>query len=115
MSPIGSLRTRLRSLLGEQVPRRMPRRCRKPRIGAYVVHVQENLRLVVQAGMSDALWEWLMNKGWRVAPYHPDRRVYSDVPVSQITRLIDADPERREQVLFEAIMSAQSKPTTVRR
>ena len=55
MSPIGSLRTRLRSLLGEQVPRAVPRRSRKPRIGSYVVHVEEGLRLVLQAGVSDAL------------------------------------------------------------
>jgi hypothetical protein len=110
MNPIGSLRTRLRSLLGEQVARSVPRRGRKPRIGAYVVHVEEGLRLVAQAGMSDELWQWLMDQGWRVPSYHPDRRAYRDIPVSFVTRLIDADPRHREQVMFEAIMSAQQKP-----
>jgi hypothetical protein len=110
MSPLGLLRTRLRSLLGEQVARSMPRRTRKPRIGAYVVHVREGLRLVMQAGLSDELWQWLMDQGWRVPDYHPDRRSYRDIPVSFITRLIDCDERRREQVMFEAIMAAQPKP-----
>jgi len=111
MSPIGTFRTRLRSLLGEQVRRRLPRRCRKPRIGTYVVHVEEGLRLVMQAGLSDELWQWLMDRGWRVPTHHPDRRSYRDIPVSFITRLIDSDARSREQVMFEAIMSAQPKPT----
>jgi hypothetical protein len=113
MSPIGSLRTRLRSLLGEQVRRDLPRRSRKPRIGSYVVHVEEGLRLVLQAGTSDELWQWLMDQGWRVPSYHPDRRTYRDIPVSFVTRLIDTDPAHREQVMFEAVMSA--KPTPGRR
>jgi hypothetical protein len=109
MSPIGSLRARLRSLLGEQVPRSMPRRTRKPRIGTYVVNVHEGLRLVMQAGLSDELWQWLMDRGWRVPTYHPDRRSYRDIPVSFVTRLIDCDERHREHVMFEAIMSAQPK------
>jgi hypothetical protein len=112
---MGSLRTRLRSLLGEQVPRRLPRRCSKPRIGTYVVHVQEGMRLVVQAGLSDELWQWLMDQGWRVPSVHPDRRAYRDIPVSFVTKLIDSDPAHRQQVMFEAIMSAQRKPALVRR
>jgi hypothetical protein len=115
MSPIGSFRTRLRSLLGERIPRSVPRRSRKPRIGTYVVHVEEGLRLVMQAGLSDEQWLWLMDRGWRVSPYHPDRRAYRDIPVSFVTRLIDADHEHREQVLFEAIMSAQEKHPALRR
>ena len=115
MGPLGSLRTRLRSLLGEEVARALPRRTRKPRIGMYVVHVQEGLRLTMQAGVSDELWQWLMDKGWRVPTHQPDRRAYRDIPVSCITRLIDADPAHREQVLFEAIMSAHPKHTPVRR
>lgn len=115
MGPLGSLRTRLRSLLGEEVARALPRRTRKPRIGMYVVHVQEGLRLTMQAGVSDELWQWLMDKGWRVPTHQPDRRAYRDIPVSCITRLIDADPAHREQVLFEAIMSAHPKHMPVRR
>jgi len=115
INPIDSLRTRLRSLLGGRVPRSLPRRSHKPRIGTYVVHVEEGLRLVVQAGLSDELWQWLMDHGWRVPSHHPDRRVYLDIPVSCVTRLIDADAAYREQVMFEATMSAQSKRARTRR
>ena len=115
MNPLGSLRSRLRSLWGEQVPRALPRRSRKPRIGAYVVHVPDSLRLVMQAGLSDDLWQWLMDRGWRVPSYHPDRRAYRDIPVSFVTRLIDADSDHREQVLAEAIGSAQDKLELARR
>jgi hypothetical protein len=115
MNPIGSLRNRLRLLLGEKLPRTLPRRCRKPRIGTYVVHVEEGLRLVTPAGLNDELWDWLMNRGWRVPQYHPDRRAYCDVPASYVSRLIDADPAHRDQVMFEAIMSAQPKRSSGRR
>jgi hypothetical protein len=115
MSPIGSFRTRLRSLLGEQISRSLPRRSRKPRIGTYVVHVEEGLRLVMQAGLSDEQWQWLMDRGWRVPAYHPDRRAYRDIPVSFVTRWIDADAAHWDQVMFEATMSAQEKPSAVRR
>jgi hypothetical protein len=56
-----------------------------------------------------------MDRGWRVPPYHPDRRAYRDIPVSFVTRFIDTDPAHREQILFEATMSAQQKPAAVRR
>ncbi len=115
MMRMGSLRTRLRSLLGERIPRALPRRSRKPRIGTYVVHVEEGLRLVMQAGLSDELWQWLMDNGWRVPVHHPDRRAYRDIPVSFVTRLIDTDAPHRDQVMFEAIMSAKPKPASVRR
>jgi len=108
-----SLRSRLRSLLGkprEQVPRGLARRGRKPRIGAYVVHVQQGLRLTMQAGLSDELWQWLMDQGWRVPPIHPDRRTYRDIPGSFVTRLIDAHPTERRKVMYEAMKSAKPKP-----
>jgi hypothetical protein len=116
MGPIHSLRARLRALLGEPIPtpRQLPRRSRKPRIGAHAVHVGLGLRLVVQAGMSDELWQWLMDQGWRVAVHRPDRRVYLDIPASWVTRLVDADPGHRKRLLAEAIESAQPRSALAR-
>jgi hypothetical protein len=116
MSSINSLRSRLRSLLGQptKVPRQMPRRGRKPRIGASVVQVKLGLRLVVQAGMSDELWKWLMDQGWRVVEHRPDRREYFDIPASWVTRLIDADPAHRKRLMAEAIESAQPRSALAR-
>jgi hypothetical protein len=87
----------------------------KPRIGSHVVHVQKKLRMVVQAGMSDDLWKWLMDHGWRVSSHRPERRSYSDIPASYVTRLIDADPTQRKQLMVEATLNAQSRDELVRK
>ena len=113
MNLLRRLHSCLRSLFQEQIPRRIPRRCVKPRIGSYVVHVQSQLRLVVQAGMTDDLWHWLMDQGWRVEPYRPDRRAYRDIPASYVTQLIDADPSDWRPLMDEAIQCAQTKPVLI--
>jgi len=114
---ISSLRTRLRSFLNvrEYLQRRLPRRSSKPRIGSYVVHVEENLRLVVQAGMRDDLWKWLLDQGWRIETYRPDRRQYRNIPSLWVTALIDAEPAFRQKVMDNAIGSAQPRAALVRR
>jgi len=66
------------------------------------------MRLTVQAGLSDDLWVFLMNQGWRVVVYRPERRHYRDIPASWVTRLIDSDPRWREKLLHEAIAYMES-------
>jgi hypothetical protein len=114
MGLIDSWRTWLRSIKGGKLERQVPRRSRKPRIGTSIVHVREGLRMVVQAGMSDELWLWLMDQGWRVEHHRPDRREYREIPVSFVTRLIDADPRFREKMLVEAVMGAQQRAALTR-
>jgi hypothetical protein len=109
-----ALRARLRLPVGKQVLRQLPRRSAKPRIGAYAVHVRQELRLMIQAGMSDELWQWLIDQGCRVETHRPDRRTYRDIPASYVTRLIDAHPAHREQLMAEATANAQSKRTLLR-
>lgn len=109
MRLLDNLRTRLRRLKGERIERQVPPRTTKPRIGSHVVHVEKRLRLVVQAGMSDELWQWLMEQGWRVDPYRPDRRAYRDIPASYVTRLIDADRAQRHSLMVTAMLNARSK------
>ena len=104
------IRSRVRSLTGERKQRRLPRRSAKPRIGAQIVHVEARVRLVVQAGMSDELWLWLLDRGWRVVTVRPDRRRYRDIPGSWATLLIDSDPASREKLLAKAIEEAESRP-----
>ena len=111
MIALDSLRIRIRSLLHvrQMLQRQLPRRSSKPRIGAQVVQAQQGLRFVVQAGMSDDLWKWLMDQGWRVESYRPDRRRYLDIPASWVIALIDAEPAFRDQVLGQATQSAQPR------
>jgi hypothetical protein len=109
MSAFQSMIRRVRSLMGERFARNLPARGPKPRIGAHIIHVESGLRLTVQAGLSDDLWIWLMNHGWRAAQYRPDRRQYRDIPASWVTLLIDSDPKGRAQLLAEAIANAESR------
>jgi hypothetical protein len=115
MGLLDTLRARLRRLKGERLPRRLPSRGPKPRIGAHVIHVEKKLRFVAQAGMSDELWFWLMKQGWRVESHRPERREYYDLPASYVTRLVDADPAERKKLLAEAIQSAQPIAALARR
>jgi len=94
---IPSLRNWVRGILQVRRARRVERRGGKPTIGTPVV--REDLRMIVQAGMSDELWVWLLDQGWREPRYRPDRRSYRDIPSSVATRLVDAAPDAWERVM----------------
>jgi hypothetical protein len=111
MNALQSIVERIRSLGREERPRRWPRRSAKPPIGARIVQVESGVRLTVQAGLSDELWIWLLDRGWRVVTHRPDRRRYRDISWCRVTRLIDCDPASRDRVLTEAIWDAESRPT----
>ncbi len=101
---IALFRSRVRGFLSLQKERAPPRRGPKPGIGACIV--RDDVRMTIQAGMSDELWRWLLNEGWRELTYRPDRRHYREVPLTWMTRLIDAAPEMRAQVLSAAVARA---------
>lgn len=99
-----SLRNRVRDFIRTRKERVLPRRSPKPSIGAHVV--SGDLRMTVQAGMSDELWHWLLEQGWREPAYRPDRRRYREVPSTWVTRLIDAPAESRARILEAAVENA---------
>jgi hypothetical protein len=115
MLSIHSLRTRQHSSPKERKQRRLPRRSPMPPIGSAVVNAPENLRLIVQRGMGGELWKWLMDRGWRVETFRPDRRRYQDIPSLWVTALIDAELVFREQVMTQAVLSARSRSSSERR
>jgi hypothetical protein len=63
--------------------------------------------MTVPAGMSDQLWEWLMDQGWREVTYRPDHRIYRQVPTSRAARLVDAAEDERLSLLEDAIDRAE--------
>ena len=65
--------------------------------------------------MTDSLWHWLVNKGWREITYRPDRRRYRDLPATHVTQLVDAAVEHRERVLEAAIANATLRRVPARR
>ena len=99
------LRHRLRNLLGIRQVRAVPRRGRKPSIGVGIVC--GDARMIVPAGMSDELWDWLMDQGWREVTYRPDHRVYRYIPASCVVKLIDATEGRRARLLEHAVERAE--------
>lgn len=104
----GVIRDQFRTLFRIRKMRGLPSPGPKPPLGAKIT--RQDVRITVQAGMTDELWRWLTDKGWRQATVRNDRRRYRDVPASEVTRLIDAAPEFRGQVLREATEAATLRP-----
>ena len=98
----------VRTLFRIRRERSTSRAGQKPGVGARIAC--GDLRMTVQAGMSDALWRWLTNQGWREVLYRPDRRRYRDVPHGYVTQLIDAHPDHRERILSLAKAHAAFRP-----
>lgn len=80
----------------------------KPRMGAKIY--LHDVRMVVQPGLSDELWDWLTELGFREVTFSPDRRRYRDLPRSLVTRLYDASREEWRALLKVAIQEATKRP-----
>src|SRR5215467_3289256 len=112
MSSFGAgVRDRLRTLLNIRKPRNAQRRGPRPSVGARIFW--DDVRMTVQAGMTIELWGWLQTQGWREVLFKGDRRRYRDIPTDWAMQLIDCPPERREEVLAQAIENAvaRTRPT----
>jgi hypothetical protein len=107
---INQLRSLARTLFRIRRPRVVPPARTKPGVGARVAH--GDYRLIVQAGMTDSLWIWLAQQGWREVTYRPDRRRYLDIPHAFVTELIDAGPDDRPRILEAAKAEASYRPQT---
>jgi hypothetical protein len=108
MNPLRVILNLLRRVLRIERKRGMTPRRPKPKIGARAVC--EDVRMTIQAGLTDELWEWLLDQGWREWCFRPDRRRYRDIPASWVTRLIDCDPAMRAKVLKGGMAVAINKP-----
>ena len=106
-----AVRDRLRTLLNIRKNRNAQRRGPRPSVGARIYN--DDVRMTVQAGMTVDLWSWLQSQGWREVLFKGDRRRYRDVSTEMAMELIDAPPERREEVLAQAIENAvaRTRPT----
>jgi hypothetical protein len=113
VSLVGPVRDRVRTLLKIRVERHLPVVGYKPAIGARIF--RGDLRMTVQAGMSEGLWRWLVHEGWREITFRPDRRRYRDLPATYVTQLIDCPSDHRERVLAAAIANAVWRPVFDRR
>jgi len=99
----------VRTLLGVRRRRGVPAPGPKPRLGAKIV--KDDVRITVQAGLTDARWAWLVQHGWREDMYRNDRRRYRDVPPSLAAMIFDAgDPDECAQLVRQAVVEARFRP-----
>jgi hypothetical protein len=100
----------------EQLERRKRQELRraaiKPRIGATIYCA--DLRMSVQPGLSDELWRWLAERGWRELDDLSLRHRLRALPASSVTALFDGALEEWEALLAAAIRQAIRKPTIER-
>jgi hypothetical protein len=109
---VHQVRDQVRTLLRIRRERHIAPPGGRPTIGARIVC--GDLRMIVQAGMSDTLWRWLAKQGWREVLFRPDRRRYREIPHAFVTRLIDATADERERVLAAATANAAYRPAPMR-
>ncbi len=80
----------------------------KPTLGAKVF--LHDVRMTIQAGLSDEMWQWLQELGFREITFSPDRRRYRELPPSLVARLYDAPKEDWRPLLKQAIREASARP-----
>lgn len=110
---VNHLRSLVRNLFRIRRERVTPPARGKPGVGARIICGE--YRIIVQAGMTDSLWIWLAQQGWREVTYRPDRRRYLEIPHAFVTELIDAGPDDRDRILAAAKAEATYRPQAGRR
>jgi hypothetical protein len=97
-----------RTLFKIRTERKLPPPGPKPRLGAKIV--LHDVRMSVQAGLSDEMWKWLQDLGFREITHSPDRRRYRDMQPSMVARLYDAPRQDWRSMLKQAIREAAVRP-----
>ena len=69
---VSHVRDQVRTLLKIRCEREVPSESSKPPYGAKLFC--GDIRMTVRSGMSDSLWRWLLDEGWREVVVRLDRR-----------------------------------------
>ncbi|MGZ8255582.1 MAG: hypothetical protein ACXWVT_12080 [Burkholderiaceae bacterium] len=104
------LSTSIGELLGRKKEQQRRREASKPAIGATLCCA--GLRMTVQAGLSEDLWQWLVKLGWRELQPRENRLHFKPLPTTLVTRLFDCQEDERERILLAAIRQAASGSST---
>jgi hypothetical protein len=95
------LSTPIGELLGNRKEVSRRRTASKPRIGSTICCA--GLRMTVQAGLSDDLWQWLLALGWRELGPGENRLNFKALPSALVARLFDSPADERQRILIAAI------------
>jgi hypothetical protein len=93
---------------GVKVVRKWPPRGPVPARGAKA-NLHE-FRLHVKVALTEELWDWLQDRGFREITYSPDRRRYRDLPPSLVSTFLDAPNRNWGRILKEAMAEAAKRP-----
>lgn len=102
--------TPIGELLGRRSEQKRAREAARPAVGATLCCA--GLRMTVQAGMGDDLWQWLVQLGWRELQPRENRLEFRPLPTALVTRLFDGPPADRDRVLLAAIRHSSRGSTT---
>jgi hypothetical protein len=83
----------------------------KPAVGSTICC--SDLRMTVQAGLSEEFWQWLVAQGWRPLAAGEDRYRLRALPSHAVAALFDAAPEERDRYLAIALRKARSDESAV--
>lgn len=106
------LSTPIGELLGRRKATPRGRPVARPATGATLCCA--GLRMTVQAGMTDDLWQWLSGLGWRELQPRENRLHFRPLATALVNRLIDGPSSERDRVLLAAIRHAASDGRTTR-
>jgi hypothetical protein len=106
MSLASILNTPLSQLLGRRKPAPPPRRASAPKARMGATLCCAGLRMTVQAGLTDEMWQWLAALGWRELRSGENRLHYRALSTSLVNRLYDVAPDDRQKILLLAIREA---------
>ena len=99
----------VRTMLNVRRRRAVPPAGAKPRLGARIV--KDDVRITVQAGLTDATWSWLVQHGWREDRFRNNRRRYREVPPSLVAHIFDAaDADVCAHLIQRAVAEAKFRP-----
>ena len=76
----------------------------RPRMGATLCSA--GLRMSVQAGLTEEMWQWLAALGWRELRSGENRLHYRALSTLLVNRLYDVGPDDRQKILLLAIREA---------
>jgi hypothetical protein len=99
------LNTPLSKLIGRRQPE-PPRTAAPPKARMGATLCCAGLRMTVQAGLTDEMWQWLVALGWRELRSGENRLHYRALSSSLVNRLYDVAPDDRQKVLLLAIREA---------
>ncbi|MBS0309306.1 MAG: hypothetical protein JSS58_10080 [Proteobacteria bacterium] len=101
------LKDLFRTWLGIRKTRRITPAGPRPQVGSHIV--RGRLRIFLRHPITEEQWDWLLDKGWRVANMRTERRRYTLVADNIAKRLLQGDLHSRDIAHTKLIAASKSR------